>query len=176
MSKIIEGRIKDSPEGFTLEGKPRLLPCINTIKSFLRSFLTTWARAEKPDIANSVANTMVFVSSHIFLATCILIGFQYIQGHMQQSGLLSKAEMPKPCLSPNDLTALLKHLWCNNNHNYHRKCADRQRVALNFATLVYCFTSAQTGELYKSLCRRQVDQGAKVSAKAYYKVQSHAKL
>jgi carbonic anhydrase len=104
---------------------------------------------------------------------------------MLEEGKLSSAEMPKPCLSPNDLTALLTHLWCNDNYNYRGKCPDRQRVALNFSTLVYCFTSARTGELHESLCRRQARQPEEVkdslecSAKAMtacYKVQSYKNL
>uniref|UniRef100_A0A093VU63 Virulence plasmid integrase pGP8-D n=1 Tax=Talaromyces marneffei PM1 TaxID=1077442 RepID=A0A093VU63_TALMA len=156
ISKLMEGRIKESPRGTTLEGTQRLLPCVDSMRSFLRSFLTAWARAERPDIANSVASMMV----------------HYVKGDMLEEGKLSSAEMPKPCLSPNDLTALLTHLWCNDNYSYRGKCADRQRVALNFATLVYCFTSARTGELYESLCRRQVrrleeaEDNLEVSAKA----------
>jgi carbonic anhydrase len=115
----------------------------------------------------------------------VLMRFQYVKGDMLEEGKLSSAEMPKPCLSPNDLTALLTHLWCNDNYSYRGKCADRQRVALNFATLVYCFTSARTGELYESLCRRQVrrleeaEDNLEVSAKAMttcYKVQSYKSL
>jgi hypothetical protein len=62
-SKLMEGRIKESPRGTTLEGTQRLLPCVDSMRSFLRSFLTAWARAERPDIANSVASMMVHVSS-----------------------------------------------------------------------------------------------------------------
>jgi hypothetical protein len=65
ISKLMEGRIKDSPWGTTPEGTPRLLPCVDTMRGFLRSFLTAWARAERPDISNSVASMMVYVSSLI---------------------------------------------------------------------------------------------------------------
>lgn len=100
---------------------------------------------------------------------------------MLEEGNLSSAEMPKPCLSPNDLTALLSHLWCDDNYDYRGKCSDHQRVALNFSTLVYCFTSARTGELHESLCRRQArrpeeaEDKVEFNAKAMtacYKVQS----
>lgn len=90
---------------------------------------------------------------------------------------LSSAEMLKPCFSPNDLTVVLTHLWCNDNHNYRGKCGDRQRVSLSLAILIYCFTSARTGELFESTCRRQskledteadnLKYGAKVMATRY---------
>lgn len=40
VSKLMDGRIKSSPWGKNPDGTPRLLPCVDTVRSFLRSFLT----------------------------------------------------------------------------------------------------------------------------------------
>lgn len=53
VSKLTKGRIKSR----TL----RLLPYISNLESFLRYFLAVWGRAERPDIANTVAKDIKFV-------------------------------------------------------------------------------------------------------------------
>ncbi|EED21202.1 conserved hypothetical protein [Talaromyces stipitatus ATCC 10500] len=141
-SLLKEGRIEDSPLGNNPDGTPRILPCVDTMKSFLRRFIAAWSRTDRPEIPRRVATAMK----------------DYVQGDMIIQAPLSTAEMPKPCLAPNDLAALLKHLWCNDSYNYRGKCADRQRVALSFATLVYCFTSARTGEVHESTARRKASR------------------
>ncbi|KAJ5531291.1 Zinc finger C2H2, partial [Penicillium freii] len=43
---------------------------------------------------------------------------------------------------------------CRDHHKYRRDPADRARVQLSAAMLLYCFTSARTGEVYESTARR----------------------
>ena len=68
---------------------------------------------------------------------------------------LSTEEMNKDGgVSPNDLTILMTQLWCRDHHEYRGNPADRARVQLSAAMLLYCFTSARTGEVHESTARR----------------------
>lgn len=88
-------------------------------------------------------------------------------------------------VSPNDLTILMTQLWCRDHHEYRGNPADRARVQLSAAMLLYCFTSARTGEVHESTARRHgareigeesedADLEARVMA-ACYKVCSNKK-
>lgn len=57
-------------------------------------------------------------------------------------------------VSPNDLTILMTQLWCRDHHEYRGNPADRARVQLSGAMLLYCFTSSRTGEVHESTARR----------------------
>ncbi|KAN0068340.1 hypothetical protein V8E54_013536 [Elaphomyces granulatus] len=67
---------------------------------------------------------------------------------------LSTAEMHKDGLSPNDLTVLMTQLWCKDFKEYRGEPPDRTRVQLSAAIILYCFTSARTGEVHESTARR----------------------
>lgn len=67
---------------------------------------------------------------------------------------LPSAEMDKDGLSPNDLIVLMTQLWCRDFHEYRGQPVDRTRVQISAAMLLYCFTSARTGEVYESTARR----------------------
>jgi hypothetical protein len=62
--------------------------------------------------------------------------------------------MEKDCFSPNDLVILLTQLWCCDHKEYRGRGQDRARVGLAFSLLLYCFTSARTGEVHESTARR----------------------
>lgn len=66
--------------------------------------------------------------------------------------------MDKDGLSPNDLTVLMTQLWCRDFHEFRGEIPDRTRVQLSAAILLYCFTSARTGEVHESTCRRKVSR------------------
>lgn len=72
---------------------------------------------------------------------------------------LSTAEMDKDGLSPNDLNVLMTQLWCRDFKEFRGDSPDRARVQLSAAMLLYCFTSARTGEVYKSIARRATVRG-----------------
>lgn len=48
----------------------------------------------------------------------------------------------------------MTQLWCRDFHEYRGKPPDRTRVQLSAAMLLYCFTSARTGEVHESTARR----------------------
>lgn len=65
-------------------------------------------------------------------------------------------------MSPNDLTVLLTQLWCRDFHEYRGNPPDRARVQMNASLLLYCFTSARTGEVHESSARRADARQAQV--------------
>lgn len=48
----------------------------------------------------------------------------------------------------------MTQLWCRDFYEYRGQPADRTRVQLNAAILLYCFTSARTGEVHELTARR----------------------
>lgn len=64
--------------------------------------------------------------------------------------------MSRDGLSPNDLTILLSQLWCQDFKEYRGKLPERSRVQLTASMLLYCFTSARTGEVHESTARRSI--------------------
>ena len=48
----------------------------------------------------------------------------------------------------------MTQLWCRDHHEYRGDPADRARVQLSAAMLLYCFTSARTGKVHESTARR----------------------
>ncbi|KAJ5478449.1 hypothetical protein N7530_003958 [Penicillium desertorum] len=61
---------------------------------------------------------------------------------------LPSAEMDKDGLSLDDLTVLMTQLWCRDFYEYRGQPTDRTPI------LLYCFTSARTGEVHESTARR----------------------
>lgn len=68
--------------------------------------------------------------------------------------------MEKDGVSPNDLTVLMTQLWCRDFQEYRGEPPDRARVQLSAAMLLYCFTSARTGEVHESTARRGLARGS----------------
>lgn len=73
--------------------------------------------------------------------------------------------MEKDGLSPNDLTILITQLWCRDFKEYRGTCPDRTRVQLSAAILLYCFTSARSGEVHESTTRRDLSRKQKHKGK-----------
>ncbi|KAL4925801.1 uncharacterized protein BDV17DRAFT_283674 [Aspergillus undulatus] len=67
---------------------------------------------------------------------------------------ISDLEMSRDGFSRDDLTIVLKHLWCYDDHEYRGKYVERTRLELSMSMLMYCFTSARTGEVHESTARR----------------------
>ncbi|KAM5479793.1 hypothetical protein MaudMau93_007756 [Microsporum audouinii] len=63
-------------------------------------------------------------------------------------------QMNRDSLAPSDLAAIMIQIWCNDHYEYRGDAPDRSRVQLSFAILMYCFTSARTGEIHESTARR----------------------
>ena len=55
----------------------------------------------------------------------------------------------------------MTQLWCNDFKEYRGEPPDRTRVQLSAAILLYCFTSARTGEVHESTARRALARGDK---------------
>lgn len=49
----------------------------------------------------------------------------------------------------------MTQLWCRDSQEYRGYPPDRSRVQLSAAMLLYCFTSARTGEVHESTARRK---------------------
>ncbi|EAW17144.1 uncharacterized protein NFIA_005060 [Aspergillus fischeri NRRL 181] len=86
------------------------------------------------------------------------------QGLKEKAGLCEE-EMEKDGLSPNDLTILMTQLWCRDFKEYRGTCPDRTRVQLSAAILLYCFTSARSGEVHESTARRDLSRKQKHEGK-----------
>ncbi|QVM10690.1 hypothetical protein D8B26_005343 [Coccidioides posadasii str. Silveira] len=67
---------------------------------------------------------------------------------------LKEGEMERANTSPNDIATLLLQLWCKDFKEYRGTTRDRSRVQMAAAILMYCFTSARTGEIHESTARR----------------------
>ncbi|RAQ76875.1 hypothetical protein COH21_008703 [Aspergillus flavus] len=63
-------------------------------------------------------------------------------------------QMSRDAFSRNDLKIVQKHLWCQDSYEYRGIYPERSRVELSASMLLYCFTSARTGEVYESTARR----------------------
>ncbi|KAI1949847.1 hypothetical protein LOZ57_002325 [Ophidiomyces ophidiicola] len=85
---------------------------------------------------------------------------QWIRKELKEIIPLSTAEMDKDGLSPSDLVAIMVHLWCKDHYEFRGDCPDRSRVQFSFAALLYCFTSARTGEVHESTARRKSARAA----------------
>ncbi|KAL6229166.1 hypothetical protein BDW75DRAFT_250082 [Aspergillus navahoensis] len=79
---------------------------------------------------------------------------EYIISDLKTKLSLSDAEMSRDRLSPNDLTILLTQLWCRDFKENRGQYPDRSRVLLTASILLYCFSSARTGEVHESTARR----------------------
>ncbi|KAE8377303.1 hypothetical protein BDV26DRAFT_263806 [Aspergillus bertholletiae] len=123
----IPGRIKEKP-----------IP--ETIESFRRHFKTALARTRNFCVPRSISITM---KEYI------------ISGLMTKLGL-PDSEMPRDGHSLNNLTILLTQLWCQDFKEYRGQYPDRSRIQLTVSILLYCFSSARTGEVYESTARRSI--------------------
>ncbi|OJJ66328.1 hypothetical protein ASPBRDRAFT_137940 [Aspergillus brasiliensis CBS 101740] len=63
-------------------------------------------------------------------------------------------QMSKDGFYHNDLKIVQKHLWCHDSFEYRGQYPERTRVELSASMLLYCFTSARTGEVHESTARR----------------------
>ncbi|THC87771.1 hypothetical protein EYZ11_012784 [Aspergillus tanneri] len=80
-------------------------------------------------------------------------------------------QMSRDGFSRNDLRIVKKHLWCQDAYEYRGKYPERTRVELSASMLLYCFTSARTGEVHESTARRSLarergDQDAEKNLRA----------
>ena len=65
-------------------------------------------------------------------------------------------QMSRDGFSRNDLRIVQKYLWCEDSYEYRGVYPERSRVDLSVSMLLYCFTSARTGEVYESTARRSL--------------------
>jgi hypothetical protein len=114
----------------------------------------------------------------------MLINIKYIISDLKTKLGLPDVQMSRDGLSPNDLTILLTQLWCRDFKEYRGKFPDRNRVQLTASILLYCFSSARTGEVHESTARRSIarqkdgDNSNDANLRAYsmaacYKVKIH---
>ena len=86
----------------------------------------------------------------------MLINIKYIISDLKTKLGLPDVQMSRDGLSPDDLTILLTQLWCRDFKEYRSKFPDQNRVQLTALILLYCFSSAETGEVHKSTARRSI--------------------
>ncbi|CBF83199.1 predicted protein [Aspergillus nidulans FGSC A4] len=84
--------------------------------------------------------------------------FYYIISDLKTKLGLPDVEMPRDGLSLNDLTILLTQLWFRDFKEYRSQYPDQSRVQLTAPILLYCFSSAQTGEVHESTAHRSIAQ------------------
>ncbi|KAG0160181.1 hypothetical protein PDIDSM_7708 [Penicillium digitatum] len=107
-------------------------PTVETIQGFFRKFATGMKRERKFEFPPAIRTTIN----------------EYIVGELKIKIPLSTEQMNKVGgVSPNDLTILMTQLWCRDHHEYRGDPADRARVQLSAAMLLYCFTSARTARV-----------------------------
>ncbi|KAI9035642.1 uncharacterized protein KD926_003153 [Aspergillus affinis] len=127
VAKNTDGRIKDKPTP-------------DTIENFRRHFEAGLSRNRNFHVPQSMSTTMK----------------EYIISDLANKLGLPNVEMPKDGFSPNDLTVLQTQLWCRDFKEYRGCYPDRSRVQLTASMLLYCFSSARTGEVHESTARRAV--------------------
>ncbi|RHZ53562.1 uncharacterized protein CDV56_101788 [Aspergillus thermomutatus] len=115
-------------------------PTPETVENFRRDFETALARVRDFCVPKSMSITMK----------------EYIMSDLKTKLGLPDAEMSRDGLSPNDLTILLTQLWCRDFKEYRGQYPDRSRVQLTASILLYCFSSARTGEVHESTARRSI--------------------
>ncbi|KGO60662.1 hypothetical protein PEX1_038750 [Penicillium expansum] len=122
-----------------MNGRIEERPTVETIQGFFRKFATGMKRKRNFEFPPATRTTIN----------------EYIVGELKIKIPLSTEQMNKDGgVSPNDLTILMTQLWCRDHHEYRGNPADRARVQLSAAMLLYCFTSARTGEVHESTARR----------------------
>lgn len=126
--------------GRTAQGRLEETPTIESVQSFLRRFKAAMKRRRKFTISEELSTTL----------------HEYILQVLRDKVPLSSSEMDKHALSPNDLTILMVQLWCRDFKEYRGEIPDRTRVQISAAMLLYCFTSARTGEVHESTARRSM--------------------
>ncbi len=64
-------------------------------------------------------------------------------------------EISRDGFSCDNLIIIMKQLWCQDSFKYRGRYPERARIQLSVSILLYCFTSARTGEVHESIdCRR----------------------
>eukprot|EP00136_Aspergillus_niger_P005226 XP_001395717.2 hypothetical protein ANI_1_2012104 [Aspergillus niger CBS 513.88] len=129
VSKNTRGRLGEYPTPETMEG-------------FRRRFESALRLRRDYDMPNHISTTIR----------------DYIANDLKETVPLCEDEMPKDSVSPNDLMIILTHLWCRDFKEYRGKYPDRSRVQLSASLLLYCFTSARTGEVHESTARRELSR------------------
>ncbi|OJJ98557.1 hypothetical protein ASPACDRAFT_31552 [Aspergillus aculeatus ATCC 16872] len=117
-------------------------PTLETVESFRRNFEAGLLLRRDFKIQEHMSTTIK----------------EWIRKDLRDLVPLSDAEMDKDSLSPNDLMVLLTQLWCRDFKEYRGTCPDRSRVQLSASLLLYCFTSARTGEVHESTARRELSR------------------
>ncbi|THC93828.1 hypothetical protein EYZ11_006680 [Aspergillus tanneri] len=121
-------------------GRVEERPTMETVESFRRDFETALARLRGFCVPKNMSNTLK----------------EYIISDLKTKLSLPDVEMSRDGLSPNDLTILLTQLWCRDFKEYRGQFPDRSRVQLTASILLYCFSSARTGEVHESTARRSL--------------------
>lgn len=123
-------------------GRLGVFPTPETMEGFRRRFESALRLRRDYDMPNHISTTIR----------------DYIANDLKETVPLCEDEMPKDSVSPNDLMIILTHLWCRDFKEYRGKYPDRSRVQLSASLLLYCFTSARTGEVHESTARRELSR------------------
>ncbi|PYI00196.1 hypothetical protein BO71DRAFT_455086 [Aspergillus ellipticus CBS 707.79] len=126
--------------GRNTKGRLGEKPTVGTAEDFRRDYEAGMSKIRKHDFPDYISTTIK----------------EWIPTELKDKIGLSTVQMEKDGLSLNDLTVLLTQLWCRDFKEYRGEPPDRTRVQLSAAMLLYCFTSARTGEVHESTARRAV--------------------
>ncbi|RHZ62459.1 uncharacterized protein CDV56_107336 [Aspergillus thermomutatus] len=131
-------------------------PDIKTFKGFLEFYVrNTPGQIEEKPTPETVENFRRDFETALARSVYYQIS-KYIISDLKTKLGLPDAEMSRDGLSPNDLTILLTQLWCRDFKEYRGQYPDRSRVQLTASILLYCFSSARTGEVHESTARRSI--------------------
>ncbi|EFW14145.1 hypothetical protein CPSG_09219 [Coccidioides posadasii str. Silveira] len=119
------GRIHDRPVPDTMDG-------------FQRNFEAGWQRERNCTFPESVTVTIR----------------EFIKSDLMKEIGIKEGEMEKHYLSPDDIKAALEFLWCRDYLDYKGQFREQSRVDLAHSILLYCYTSARTGEVHESTAQR----------------------
>ncbi|KAB8070465.1 hypothetical protein BDV29DRAFT_197996 [Aspergillus leporis] len=121
------------------KGRLEERPTVGTIEGFRRDFEAGLVLRRGYETPENVSTTLR----------------EWVKKDLKEKVSLCTDEMDGDGLSPNDLAILMTQLWCRDYKEYRGKYPDRTRVQLSAAMLLYCFTSARTGEVLESTARRE---------------------
>ncbi|KAJ5737901.1 Zinc finger C2H2 [Penicillium malachiteum] len=117
--------------GWGKHGRIEERPTVETMLGLFREFATSLKRERSIELPSSTRTTIN----------------EFVLGELKVKISLSTKSMDKDGgVSPNDLTILMTQLWCRDHYEYRGSPPDRARVQLSAAMLLYCFTTARTGE------------------------------
>ncbi|KFY98575.1 hypothetical protein V500_01621 [Pseudogymnoascus sp. VKM F-4518 (FW-2643)] len=132
---------KDFVEYYALSryGRIEELPTVHSIVNMWHRYVGYYARATKSKLAKDIVSDVA----------------SYIEGSLKTKLGLSTKKRDKYLVTSKDLTILITHLWCSDDHDYLH---ERYRVQLSFALVFFANTGARGGACVESSSYRGTNE------------------